>query len=93
MSRGRLGAGEREAIALALDVRADAIVLDDRPARQVAQAAGLNVIGTLGVLLEAKRAGHINTLRAELDKLLGTSFFLTPELYDHLLRMASEGGN
>ena len=46
----------------------------------------------LGLLLEAKRAGHIRTIRAELDKLLETSFFVSPQLYDQLLRMAGEQG-
>ena len=89
-SRGRLGDGEWEAIALAVEVRASAIVIDDRPARRLAEAAGLKVIGTLGLLLEAKRAGHIRTIRAELDKLLETSFFLSPQLYDQVLRQAGE---
>jgi hypothetical protein len=89
-SRGRLGDGEWEAIALAVEVGASAIVIDDRPARRLAEAAGLNVIGTLALLLEAKRAGHIGTIRAELDKLLETSFFLSQQLYDQLLRMANK---
>lgn len=89
-SRGRLGDGEREAIALAVEVGADAILLDDSPARRVAEVAGLNVIGTLGLLLEAKGMGLIATVRPELDKLLETSFFLSQELYDRLLRMAGE---
>jgi uncharacterized protein len=89
-SRGRLGDGEWDAIALALDVGARAILIDDRPARRLAEASGLNVIGTLGVLLEAKRAGHIGTIRAELEKLRETSFFLSPQLFDHVLRMAGE---
>jgi predicted nucleic acid-binding protein len=92
-SRGRLGDGEWEAIALAVEVRASAIVIDDRPARRLAEAAGLNVIGTLGLLLEAKRAGHIRTIRAELDKLLETSFFLSQQLYDQVLRTAGEQGS
>ena len=48
------------------------------------------MIGTLGLLLEAKRAGHIDAVRAELDKLLKTSFFLSQQLYDQLLRVADE---
>jgi len=92
-SRGRLGDGEWDAIALAIELEASAIVIDDRPARRLAEAAGLNVIGTLGLLLEAKRAGHIRTIRAELDKLLETSFFLSQELYDQLLRLADEHGS
>ena len=89
-SRGRLGDGEREAIALAIEIGADAVLIDERAGRRVAEEAGLKVIGTLGLLLEAKRAGHITTIRAELDKLLETSFFLSPQLYDQLLRMAGE---
>jgi predicted nucleic acid-binding protein len=89
-SRGRLGDGEREAIALAIEIGADAVLMDERAGRRVAEEAGLKVIGTLGLLLEAKRAGHIATIRAELDKLLETSFFLSPQLYDQLLRMAGE---
>jgi predicted nucleic acid-binding protein len=92
-SRGRLGDGEWEAIALAVELGAAAILIDDRPARRVAEAAGLNVIGTLGLLLEAKQAGHIRTIRAELDKLLETSFFLSQQLYDRMLHIAGELGS
>ena len=89
-ARGRLGDGEWEAIALAIEVGATAILIDDRPARRLAERAGLSVVGTLAVLLEAKKAGLITTIRPELDKLLETSFFLGEQLYDQLLRMASE---
>jgi len=81
----------RDVSALAVELEASAIVIDDRPARRLAEAGGLNEIGTLGLLLlEAKRAGHIRTIRAELDKLLETSFFLSPQLYDQVLRLAGE---
>ena len=40
-----------------IEIGARAILIDDRPARKVAEAAGLDVIGTLGLLLEAKRRG------------------------------------
>jgi predicted nucleic acid-binding protein/GNAT superfamily N-acetyltransferase len=89
-SPGRLGDGEREAIALAMEVGAVAIVLDDRPARRAAEAAGLNVIGTLGLLLEAKRKGLVTRVRVEIDKLVATSFFLSRPLYERLLEMAGE---
>ncbi len=85
-----LGDGEREAIALAIELEATQIILDDLPARRVAEASGLNVIGTLGLLLGAKRQGLIDRVRPELDGLLKTSFFLSPELYTELLRSAGE---
>jgi hypothetical protein len=88
--RPRLGAGEREALALAIELNADWILLDDLPARRSAEASRLNVIGTLGTLLTAKQAGLLPSIRPELDALVRTSFFLSPLLYDKLLREAGE---
>jgi predicted nucleic acid-binding protein len=85
-----LGAGEWEALALAIELKADWIILDDLPARRSAQAAGLNVIGTLGTLVTAKRTGLLKLIRPELDALLRTSFFLSPRLYDEVLQAAGE---
>lgn len=88
--RRTLADGEREAIALAVELHADPIIVDDLPARRVAHAAGLNVIGTLGVLLGAKRVGLIGRIRPELDNLLKNSFFVSPQLYDELLQASGE---
>jgi hypothetical protein len=88
--RRTLGVGEREAVALALEVHADPIILDDLPARRVAQLAGLNVVGTVGMLLGAKHIGLIGRIRPELDNLVKTSFFLSPQLYEELLVAAGE---
>ena len=88
--RPRLGSGELEALALAVELKADWIILDDLPARHSAEAAGLNVIGALGVLLTAKQAGLLQSVRPELDALVRTSFCLSPLLYDKLLREAGE---
>ncbi|MBI3403776.1 MAG: DUF3368 domain-containing protein [Acidobacteria bacterium] len=90
--RRSLADGERHAIALALETRVDALVLDDLPARRIAHEAGLTVIGTLGVLLGAKRIGLIGKVRPELANLVRTSFFLSPQLYDELLLAAGEAG-
>ena len=53
-----LDLGERAAIARALEIGAG-LLADDRAARQHAASLGLVVIGTLGVLVLAKRAGHV----------------------------------
>ena len=90
VQRSSLGSGEREAIALALELRAETIVLDDLPARRVAQIAGMNVIGTIGILLAAKRRGIISNVRSELDNLIRVSFFLSPKLYAEVLAFAGE---
>jgi uncharacterized protein len=86
----RLGDGEWEAMALAIELKAASIILDDLPARRSAEATGLNVIGTLGTLLTAKRTGLLKSIRPELDALLRTSFFLSPRLYDEVLQAAGE---
>src|SRR5437867_3119520 len=44
-----LGPGESEAIALTFEMNAHRVLLDDRPARRLAQALGLRVRGTIGV--------------------------------------------
>lgn len=86
----RLGAGESEAISLALESNARLLILDDRPARQLAQALNLPIIGTLGVLLAAKRHGLLPAIRPCLDALLQYSFRITPALYNLALRDAGE---
>ena len=88
--RRSLADGERQAIALAIELHADPVVLDDLPARRVAKTAGLNVIGVVGVLLGAKRLGLIDRIRPELDNLLKHSFFLSSQLYEELSQAAGE---
>jgi len=51
---------------------------------------GVDVVGTAGILLAAKRKGLIVSLRVELDGLLQNSFFLSPELYNDLLLAGGE---
>lgn len=50
-----LGAGEREALALAIEINDSLLVLDDNLARRYARLLGLSFTGTLGVLLKAKQ--------------------------------------
>jgi predicted nucleic acid-binding protein len=55
-----LGAGEREAISLALEVQADLLLIDERAGRKEAEARHIPVAGTLAVLLQASLSGYIN---------------------------------
>ena len=55
--RTTLGHGESEAIGLALEIGAQWVILDERPARRLAQALGLPAIGTLGFCLHPSAEG------------------------------------
>ncbi len=56
----QLGAGEREAISVALEMKAEVVLMDDQPARLAAEQRGLFVSGTLSVVLQASRLGLMN---------------------------------
>jgi predicted nucleic acid-binding protein len=86
-----LGAGESEAISLALELRADRLIVDEKAARHLAEALGLNVIGTLGVLLAAKRKGLIPAVRPLVEALLANSFWISPQLVERALSGIGEG--
>ena len=55
--RGQVDAGEAEAIALATEIAARAVLLDERRARRVAREMGVPVLGVAGLLVRAKREG------------------------------------
>jgi len=75
--RRELGAGETAAITLAVKTRADLVILDDLPARLVAQAQGLTITGTLGILLAAQEAGFVADVK-ELFRALQDAGFRIP---------------
>lgn len=88
--RAGLGPGESEAISLALELDADRLILDELPARSLAQSLGLTMIGTLGILLAAKRRGLIPAVREPMDVLRRAAFRVAPDLYENVLRKAGE---
>ena len=85
-----LDLGESQAIALAQQVEPAWIILDDLAARHIAQAIGLAVIGTLGVLLLAKDAGYVAQVKPLLDKLRAHSLYVSEALYTSILKNAAE---
>lgn len=86
----RLGTGEMETLALALEMHAQRVILDDLPARKVARRLGLAVIGTLGILLAAKRQGLIPAVRPCLETLVKRGFHADLNLREWILRQAGE---
>jgi predicted nucleic acid-binding protein len=80
-----LGRGEAEAIAIATQVHADAVLIDERKATVVARDRGLMVTGTLGVLALAAESKLVD-LEASIRCLLDTNFRASPALIDDILR-------
>jgi uncharacterized protein len=89
--RAELDEGEAESIALAHEVSADVVLLDERDARQAAMRMGLKVLGTVGILLWGKQAGKLMNLRELLDALrFQGKFRISQRLYERVILEAGE---
>ncbi len=83
--------GEAESIALAIEVSADVIILDEMEARRSAEQHGLFVIGIIGILLQAKADKKIKSMRAEMARLQRTgNFWISKSLHHNILTAAGE---
>jgi hypothetical protein len=83
--------GEAETIALALELEADLVLLDEKEGRRAAQRQGLRVVGVVGLLIEAKVKGHIVEVTPWLDKLRQEAgFYLSDAIYRHAIDLAGE---
>lgn len=89
--RENLDPGEVEAIVLAIERGACLVLVDERRGRRTAAAAGLTVIGLLGVVALAKRSGLIDRAKPVLDELVHTArFWIGPDLYAEVLAEMGE---
>jgi predicted nucleic acid-binding protein len=86
----KLGAGEREAIALSLEYRSDSLLLiDEARRRREAASREIRFMGILGLLDLAAERGLIDLPRA-IESLLQTTFYVTPVLLKNLLDRHAE---
>lgn len=86
-----LGMGEREVLALALELEKPLVILDDSLARRFAQRLSLPLTGTLGLLLKAKQNGRIDRIGPYLDRLEALRFRLDASTRASILDLANEG--
>ncbi len=81
-----LGKGESECIVLAKEMSADFVVLDDKDAIKMAEFLGLDVIGTLGMLVMAHKKGEIKNLKSVIDEIREKNFWMDDKLYNEILK-------
>lgn len=86
-----LDPGESEAIALAVEINADLLLMDERLGRTAALRSGLKVTGVLGILIAAKRNNLIQNVKPLLDDLIeNVGFWVDGQLYAEVLQTVGE---
>ncbi len=83
--------GEAQAIVLAIELKAEILLLDEQLGRKIAEEYGLKIRGILGVLLEAKSKGFIENVRSNMELLRDVAKFrIHPTLFQAILNTAGE---
>ncbi len=85
-----LDRGEAEVIILAQEQRADEVIIDEKVARMQARVLGLQVVGSLGLLLRSKKRGFIHEIRPLIDKILGGGIHIHEDIVQGILHEAGE---
>jgi len=89
--QSKLDSGESEAIALAVELQADWLLIDEELRRTAAKDYGLRLVGVLGILIEAKTQGLIPQVKPILDDLIvKAEFWVSQSLYLRVLQVAGE---
>ncbi|HTF28073.1 MAG TPA: DUF3368 domain-containing protein, partial [Flavitalea sp.] len=82
--------GEASAMALASEIKADLLIIDDGEGRKFAKTLQLNIIGTVGVILNAKLHGIITEAKPYLIRIQQTNFRISDWLIGQILKDAGE---
>jgi predicted nucleic acid-binding protein len=85
-----LDAGEASVIQLALNERIRTVCIDERVGRRMARLNGLQVTGSVGILLRSRREGHSFSMREALQRMKSRGIWLSQTVEDFALREAGE---
>ena len=82
--------GETQAMLLYKEIDADYLLIDDKRGRNIAKINKIKTIGSLGVLLQAKRAGLIPCVAPLLEIIAASPVFISESLIRIVLELANE---
>lgn len=85
-----LDKGEASAIAYAIEQTDCLLIIDDNKGRKYAEQLGIRITGTLGVVVDAKHSGHIESVKPILDKIKTTDFRISADLEKQILERSGE---
>lgn len=85
-----LDKGEASAIALALEQVNPLLIIDEIKGRRLANQLGINITGTLGIIAEAKKRGHISSVLPLVEGIKKTNFRMNENLIIAFLRLTGE---
>ncbi len=85
-----LDLGEAESIALAIEINADYLLIDEFLGRQIAEDLHLKIVGILGVLIQAKKSGKISEVKKYVFDLKAIGFRLNQQLIQGVLEKLGE---
>ena len=85
-----LGRGELSVIVSARRHHLSIVGLDDLEARKFAKNLGLKIVGTPGILIQAKKMGFLQAVRPVLEQLKQSVFYISQPLFDHILALVGE---
>ena len=88
--RSRLHAGEVDVIILAREQAADLVIMDDNAAKKTAKFFGIDVTGTLGILLKAKKEGHLKKVEPIMNELIRDGLYISDTVKAYVLDAAGE---
>lgn len=88
--KSRLHEGEVEVMLLAQEQHADLVIIDDNAAKKTAKFLGINVTGTMGILIRAKQNGLIDEVKPLIEELLDKGLYIGQEVVDMVLEAAGE---
>ncbi len=89
-----LDAGEASAIALAIELQVDDLLIDERLGRREARKLGLSIVGILGILAIAKQRNLIERVQPLMDALIEQAGFrVSHQLYRQVLNLTQEAAN